>query len=165
MLETDPLFRPPGVEWRALSPNYLKLKMLMIFITWPILIALAVVPLALWVPGPAWWIALGALLVIWLWRILRQPRAARRWGYAETDTDVYITHGLAWRTLTGVPYGRMQLVNVQSGPIERSFDLASVELVTSSTSGTITIPGLSREDAAALRDRLMERGELLQAGI
>lgn len=165
MVETDPLFRPPGVEWRALSPNYLKLKMLMIFITWPILIAIAVVPLALWVPGPAWWIALAALLVIWLWRILRQPRAARRWGYAETETDVYITHGLAWRTLTGVPYGRMQLVNVQSGPIERSFDLASVELVTSSTSGTITIPGLSREDAAALRDRLMERGELLQAGI
>ncbi|GAB3815490.1 PH domain-containing protein [Tessaracoccus terricola] len=165
MVETDPLFRPPGVEWRALSPNYLKLKMLMIFITWPILIAIAVVPLALWVPGPAWWIALGALLVIWLWRILRQPRAARRWGYAETETDVYITHGLAWRTLTGVPYGRMQLVNVQSGPIERSFDLASVELVTSSTSGTITIPGLSREDAASLRDRLMERGELLQAGI
>lgn len=165
MPDSDPLFRPPGVEWQALSPNYLKLKLLMIGITWPILIAIAVVPLALWGPGPSWWIVLVALLLVWAWRFVRQPRAARRWGYAETDTDVYITHGLAWRQLTGVPYGRMQLVNVQSGPIERSFGLASVELVTSSTSGTITIPGLAREDAAALRDRLMERGELLQAGI
>lgn len=165
MADMDALFAPPTVEWRRLSPNYLKLKMLMILTVWPVLIAIAVVPLVLWTSGPWWWIVLGALLVIWLWRIIRQPRAARRWGYAETDTDIYITRGLAWRELTGVPYGRMQLVNVQSGPLERGFNLASVELVTSSTSGTITIPGLSRDDAAALRDRLMERGEQLQAGI
>lgn len=161
----DALFAPPDVEWRRLSPNYLKLKMLMILTVWPLLIAIAVVPQLLWVPGPWWWITLSVLGVIWLWRIIRQPRAARRWGYAETDTDVYLTRGLAWRELTGIPYGRMQLVNVQSGPIERAFGLASVEMVTSSTSGSIVIPGLSADDAAALRDRLMERGELLQAGI
>lgn len=165
MADMDALFAPPTIEWRRLSPNYLKLKMIMILTVWPVLIAIAVVPLVLWVSGPWWWIALTALGIIWLWRIIRQPHAARRWGYAETDTDVYITRGLAWRELTGVPYGRMQLVNVQSGPLERAFNLASVELVTSSTSGTIHIPGLSRDDAAALRDRLMERGELLQAGI
>lgn len=165
MAAMEELFRPPGAQWQALSPNYLKLKMIMIATVWPILIAVATLPLVLWAPDPVWWAVLAFLLLVWAWRIVRQPRAARRWGYAETDTDIYITRGLAWRQLTGVPYGRMQLVNVQSGPLERSFNLASVEMVTSSTSGTITIPGLSREDAAALRDRLMERGELLQAGI
>ncbi|MCC2594244.1 PH domain-containing protein [Tessaracoccus sp. OS52] len=165
MTSMDELFRPPGAQWQPLSPNYLKMKMILILTVWPILIAIVVTPVAFLLPGPSWWILLVVLGLVWLWRILRQPKAVRRWGYAETDTDVYITHGLAWRQLTGVPYGRMQLVNVQSGPLERAFDLASVEMVTSSTSGTITIPGLSRDDAAALRDRLMERGELLQAGI
>jgi membrane protein YdbS with pleckstrin-like domain len=38
-------------------------------------------------------------------------------------------------------------------------------MVTSSTSGTITIPGLAAAEAAALRDRLISRGEQQQAGI
>ena len=59
----------------------------------------------------------------------------------------------------------MQLVEVQSGPVDRMFGLASVERVTSSTSGTITIPGLAAAEAAALRDRLISRGEQQQAGI
>lgn len=165
MASMDELFAPPGMAWRRLSPNYLKLKMTMILTVWPILIAGAVVPLAIMAGSPAWQIALGAGLVIWVRRIIRQPRSARRWGYAETDDDVHLTRGLAWRELTSVPYGRLQMVNVQSGPIERAFGLASVEMVTSSTSGSITIPGLEQAEAAELRDRLMERGELLQAGI
>ncbi len=159
-----PLFAPPGIEWRRLSPQYLKLKLLMIATVWPILIAIVVAPLA-WLEWQSWWMVLLGLVVVWAWRIWRAPRAYRRWGYAETDTDVYLTRGLAWRQLTCVPYGRMQLVNVQSGPIERAFGLASVEMVTSSTSGSISIPGLTPSDAAELRDRLIERGELLQTGI
>lgn len=162
----EELFRPPAAEWRRLSPNFLKLKFTMIAIVWPVMLGL--LALGLWLlfrESPAWWIAL-AVGVVWIgWRLFRAPRAFRRWGYAETDDDVYLTHGLWWRQLTCVPYGRMQLVNVSSGPIERSFGLASVQMVTSSTSGTILIPGLTADDAAALRDRLVERGELLQAGI
>ena len=160
----DDLFRPPAATWHRLSPSYLKLKYLMIAITWPFLGAAVVVPL-LMLHVSWWWAPLAAFLVLWAWRFLRAARVFRRWGYAETDDDVYLTRGLLWRELTCVPYGRMQLVNVSSGPIERQFGLASVELVTSSTSGTITIPGLARTDAVTLRDRLIERGELLQAGI
>lgn len=161
----DTLFAPPTLEWRRPSPRYLGMKMVLICTVWPALIAAATV--AAWLAGPdwAWWVVLGVGLVVWAWRIIRQPRAFRRWGYAETDTDVYLTRGLAWRQLTAVPYGRLQLVNVSSGPIERAFGIASVEMVTSSTAGTIHIPGLAIDDATALRDRLMERGELLQAGI
>lgn len=38
-------------------------------------------------------------------------------------------------------------------------------MITSSTSGSVTIEGLDAHDAAALRDRLLERGEAQQAGI
>lgn len=50
--------------------------------------------------------------------------ALRLLGYAELDEDLYITRGLWFRRLTAVPYGRMQVVEVESGPIERAFGLA-----------------------------------------
>lgn len=165
LLSLDDLFAPPGTEWQRLHPNYLRMKLWLIPITWTILFGIGAVPLVLF--GPAWapW-ALGAFAVVWIaWRMIRAPRVFRRWGYAERDEDVYLTNGLWSRQLQCVPYGRMQLVEVQSGPVDRMFGLASVEMVTSSTSGTITIPGLAAGEAAALRDRLISRGEQQQAGI
>lgn len=161
----DDLFRPPGVAWQRLSPRYLKLKFTMISIVWPIIIAAVVVPLSLTTPRGVWITVLVLLLLNLAWRYIRAPRAYRRWGYAETDTDVYLTNGLLTRKLECVPYGRMQVVNVSSGPIERLFTLSTVQMVTSSVTGTITIPGLESAEAAELRDRLIERGESQQAGI
>lgn len=160
----DDLFRPPAANWHPLSPSWLKLKLLMIFINWAIVGVILIVPLVV-LDFSWWWIVLIVFLAWWLYRFLRAPRVYRRWGYAETDDDIYLTRGLLWREMTCVPYGRMQLVNVSSGPLERAFGLATVGLVTSSTSGTITIPGLARPEAVAMRDRLIERGELMQAGI
>lgn len=161
----DELFRPPGIAWQRLSSRYLKLKLTMITIVWPILIAAVVVPLVLVAPRGVWITVLVVFLLIWVWRYIRAPYAYRRWGYAETDTDVYLTNGLLTRNLECVPYGRMQVVNVSSGPIERLFKLSTVQMVTSSVTGTITIPGLESSEAAELRDRLIERGESQQAGI
>lgn len=166
----DDLFAPPGVEWQRLSPNYLKLKLVLIPVVWGVFFAVIGVAAALvfnWSTLPGWlpW-ALACAAVAWIaWRMLRAPRVFRRWGYAERDEDVYLTSGLWWRTLNCVPYGRMQLVEVQSGPLERLFKLASIKMVTSSTSGTIDIPGLDIDQATALRDRLISRGEVQQAGI
>lgn len=159
------LFAPPGIPWQRLSPNYLKLKLIMIPVVWAILWAFPVAAAFLW--GPSWlgW-AVVAVAVAWIaWRMLRAPRVFRRWGYAERDEDVYLTSGLFLRNLTCVPYGRMQLVQVQSGPLDRAFGLASVAMVTASSQGSVSIPGLAADDAAALRDRLIERGETQQAGI
>lgn len=161
----DDLFAPPGTPWQRLSPRYLRMKLLLIPVTWAALFG--AVAAALFFLAPRWtlWPLLG-IAALWIaWRMWRAPRVFRRWGYAERDTDVYLTHGLFSRTLQCVPYGRMQLVEVQSGPIDRLYGLASVQMVTSSTTGTVTIPGLSAADAAALRDRLIARGEQQQAGI
>lgn len=161
----DDLFAPPGTPWQRLSPNYLRMKLVLIPVTWTILFGAVGVGLFFIAPRWALWVLLGVAVAWIAWRMLRAPRVFRRWGYAERDTDVYLTYGLWSRTLQCVPYGRMQLVEVASGPIERMYGLASVQMVTSSTSGTVTIPGLSAADAAALRDRLIARGEQQQAGI
>lgn len=161
----DELFAPPNTEWQRLSPNFLKLKLLLIPIVWAVLFAAAAIPAFLFAPPWVGWAVVG-FAVIWIaWRMIRAPRVFRRWGYAERGEDVYVTSGLFRRDLTCVPYGRMQLVQVDAGPLQRAFGLATVQMVTASMAGSVTIPGLNAADAAALRDRLIERGEQHQAGI
>lgn len=115
------LFAPPGAAWQRPARRYLTLKLILIPTVWTALFACATVPACLF--GPRW---LGWTLVCcwpaWVaWRMIREPFAFRRRGYAERDTDVYVTGGLMIRKLVCVPYGRMQLVEVESGPLERAF--------------------------------------------
>ena len=70
-----------------------------------------------------------------------------------------------FRSLVAVPYGRMQLVEVNSGPLERAFGLATVTLKTASPETNATIPGLDPTEAARLRDRLTELGETRDSGL
>ncbi|MGI3785957.1 MAG: PH domain-containing protein, partial [Janthinobacterium lividum] len=89
----------------------------------------------------------------------------RAWGYVEREDDLYITRGVLFRSLVAVPYGRMQLVEVASGPLERSFGLATVTLKTASAETDASIPGLDPAEAARLRDRLTDLGEAQASGL
>ena len=162
---SEALFAPPDTHWQRLSPNYLRMKLILIPVVWTLMFAAPAVAAFLF--GPSWlgWTVVAVWAATLAWRLIRAPRAFRRWGYAERETDVYLTSGLFYRRLVCVPYGRMQLVQLHSGPIDRMFKLATVEMITSSTQGSVSIPGLAPDDAAALRNRLIERGETQQAGI
>jgi len=92
-------------------------------------------------------------------------RRVRAWRYAERDDDLLVQRGVLFSRLSVVPYGRMQFIDVTAGPIERSFGLATVRLHTAAAASDARIPGLSREEAARLRDRLAELGESQAAGL
>jgi membrane protein YdbS with pleckstrin-like domain len=92
-------------------------------------------------------------------------RRVRAWSYAEREDDLLVRRGVLFSRLSVVPYGRMQFIDVTAGPIERSFGLATVRLHTAAAASDARIPGLSREEAARLRDRLAELGEAQAAGL
>jgi len=100
---------------------------------------------------------------IWAWWLI--GRRVRSFGYAERADDLLVTSGILNRRLVIVPYGRMQLVDVVAGPIDRMFGVSTVQLHTAGATTDATIPGLLPDDAAALRDRLAERGEERTAGL
>jgi membrane protein YdbS with pleckstrin-like domain len=59
----------------------------------------------------------------------------------------------------------MQFVDVTAGPAERAFRLATVKLHTAAAASDARIPGLERDEAARLRDRLAALGEAKAAGL
>lgn len=160
---TDP-FDPPTERWKPLDPAYLKVRRIMVFIKWPLLFAATAIGLGLgfrsWLPV----IICLAVALPWIaFQYWRQARVFHRWGFAERETDLYVRSGLLFRNLTIIPYGRMQVVEVKAGPVERAFGIASVSMVTAGP--TVTVPGLAADDAAALRDRLASIGQAQQAGL
>jgi membrane protein YdbS with pleckstrin-like domain len=92
-------------------------------------------------------------------------RRYRSWGYGERDDDLLVRRGVMFARLSVVPYGRMQFIDVTAGPFERAFGLATVRLHTAAAATDARIPGLEREEASRLRDRLAELGEAQAAGL
>ena len=92
-------------------------------------------------------------------------RRFRAWAYQERDEDLVVSRGVMFRRQSVVPYGRMQFVDVTAGPVERLFKLATVKLHTAAAASDARIPGLEREEAARLRDRLAALGEAKAAGL
>jgi membrane protein YdbS with pleckstrin-like domain len=89
----------------------------------------------------------------------------RAWRYQERHEDLIVARGVLVRRLSVVPYGRMQFVEVTSGPMERLFKLSTVKLHTAAAASDARIPGLELEESARLRDRLTELGESMAAGM
>ncbi|MFE5140924.1 PH domain-containing protein [Streptomyces fagopyri] len=150
--------------WTGLPPGLLRMRRLLL-VVWLGLLTIAVALLPGLLAGPVW--ALFALLPLalaaWGWRML--GRNWRSWRYAERADDLLISRGVLFREETVVPYGRMQLVEVTSGPVERHFGLASVQLHTAAAATDARIPGLDPAEAERLRDRLTELGEARSAGL
>ena len=105
-------------------------------------------------------VLVAALAVLWFVR-----NRVRAWTYTEREDDLIVARGVLVRRLSVVPYGRMQFVDVTAGPVERVFRLATVKLHTAAAASDARIPGLEREEAARLRDRLAALGEAKAAGL
>lgn len=157
-------FEPAGVVWTPVSPRLATVRRMVTGIP---LVLLALVPVVAGVLSGTAWVAgfavLPLALAAWSWWVI--GRQVRAYGYAERDDDLLVRHGVMWRSMVVVPYGRLQYVDVQAGPVARAFGIAQVQLHTASASSDAVIPGLPPEEAARLRDRLASRGQARLAGL
>ncbi|MGH8881519.1 MAG: PH domain-containing protein [Stackebrandtia sp.] len=148
---------PADVHWQSISPRLAHALLVRLFLLGVPLLGIVVVVAWLWW-GPVWAGIAGALLLAGqLSQAFLIPRRVHAWGYAERDDDLLIRHGLWTRRLSIVPYGRMQFIDIRANPVDRVFELATVNLHTASAASDSTVPGLSPDAATRLRDRLAAR--------
>ena len=164
--EPDPeavTLRGDELPWRPVSPALRTVRLITLF-GWLTPFAVAFGALAVLVS--AWlWIGAGVTvaLVLWgAWLIVRQVSAI---SWIELPDEIVIRKGRLFRTLVSIPYGRLQYIDVESGPLMRSRGIASCEFHTASPQSGGTLPGLPTEEAEALRGRLAARGETQRAGL
>lgn len=155
---------PDDVVWRRVSPKLFWLELLS-YLSGVAMFSGACV--AAWLIFDFWpvWLVAGAVVLLTLLRLVFLPRNLRSWGYAERADDLLVQHGLLYRRLSIIPYGRMQFVDVTAGPVERLFGLATVQLHTAAAASDARIPGLPPAEATRLRDRLATLGEARAEGL
>ncbi|MFA6218877.1 MAG: PH domain-containing protein [Erythrobacter sp.] len=97
------------------------------------------------------WLPVGLLA---LWLLIRMPmrRYAAR-GYSLEGERLRVVRGILFRSDTVVPFGRVQHIDVDQGPLERAFGLATLTVHTAGThNASVSLPGLAQADAAAIRE-------------
>lgn len=164
-MTVDEAFAPPAEAWRRVSPRLATAwRLSMALVVGPLTVVAIAVSFIAGAPIAAA-VAAGVGLVVfaWLWWLL--GRRVRSFGYVERGDDLLVTSGVLFKRLVIVPYGRMQLVDLVAGPIDRAMGLATVKLHTAAASTDAGIPGLTPDQAAGLRDRLAALGEERSAGL
>lgn len=107
--------------------------------------------------APVWPGAIaGPVLLLALLLVLRIPhrRFAAR-GYAMGSDRLRVVRGIWFRSDTVVPFGRVQHIDVDRGPLERYYDLATLTLHTAgSHNASVHLPGLQHDRALAMREEI-----------
>ncbi len=81
----------------------------------------------------------------------------RRWRYVLWDDAIEVRHGVVRHGTTFVPFHRIQQVDVERGPLDRAFGIATLVLRTAAATTDAKIPGLDPTLVDGMRQRLLER--------
>ncbi len=108
--------------------------------------------LVMWL-GESWWSAAWLFPLVWL-------LACARWrarGLTLVPGYVLVRQGGISRTTIIMPESKLQLIEVQQGPLQRMFGLATLHLTTAGQGGEASMVDLRLAEARAVRDDLAAR--------
>ena len=93
---------------------------------------------------------LAALLII---RVPLRRYQAR--GYDMGTDRLRVVRGIMFHSDTVVPFGRIQHIDVNQGPLQRLYDIATLTVHTAGThNASVHLPGLANADAMAMREEI-----------
>ncbi|MGF2949071.1 PH domain-containing protein [Microbacterium alcoholitolerans] len=151
-------------SWHQISPRYVVSQLLQnaLFV---IVVAAAMLVVALGFDQQWVWIPGGVVILVTLITMVILPRQAKAIGYMLRADDIVFRRGILWQRMVAVPYGRLQLVDITHGPLDRAFGVSQLKMVTAAATTGVQIPGLTQAAAEALRDTLIEVAETRRTGL
>lgn len=137
-----------------LHPNYIKaLRIQAIAIAIPFLIGALVVESAEILPKAVVVVPIALIALAAIVRLPMRRHMAR--GYAMSGDRLRVVRGILFRSDTIVPFGRVQHIDVDQGPLERFFGIATLTLHTAGThNSSVTLPGLEHGLAMEMREEI-----------
>ena len=155
--------RPSDNEWRRVSPKLIVVELVGGAIFLGVILAAGVLTFL----ANLWWVvaALSVIAIIAIVNLSLTGRRVKAIGYRLREDDLLFRRGIMWQRFVAVPYGRMQLVDINRGPIARSLGLSELKFVTAAAAAGVTIPGLPEAEAEQLRDHLVSVAESRRAGL
>jgi membrane protein YdbS with pleckstrin-like domain len=98
----------------------------------------------------------GTVMLLALALVIRIPTSrynAR--GYQISPDRLRVVRGLLFRSDTVVPFARVQHIDVDQGPLDRFFGIATLTLHTAgSHNASVSLPGLGEELAREMREAI-----------
>ncbi len=96
-----------------------------------------------------------AILLAFFYTWVVPARKYARWGYHMSGDRLRIVRGYMFYSDTIVPLGRIQHIDVEQGPIQRPYGIATLQMHTAGNhNSTVSLPGLAHEDALAMREAI-----------
>jgi membrane protein YdbS with pleckstrin-like domain len=88
--------------------------------------------------------------------VLRVPlRRYHARGFDMGEDRLRVVRGILFNSDTVVPFGRVQHIDVNQGPLQRAYGIATLTLHTAgSHNASVHLPGLANEDALEMRESI-----------
>lgn len=153
-------------SWHQISPKYVIAEVIL-RVLGLVLVAIGAFAATtlLAQPWPWAWTVASVIALGILFELIILPRQAKAIGYMLRADDIVFRRGILWQRMIAVPYGRMQLVDITRGPLDRAFGIAKLKLVTAAATTGVEIPGMTEDAAEALRDTLIDVAEMRRTGL
>lgn len=92
------------------------------------------------------------IILLSVWNIMYHGISFPYMGYAIRERDITYQSGWLWKSMTTIPFNRVQHCDVRQGIIDRQFGLAKLTIYTAGGQHTeVLIPGLSPDTAEKLK--------------
>ncbi len=156
-LDVSQLPRAEDLEQIRLEPAYKTVRIIsgiiisvvIIFIVWTVVMF-----------SPQWWpygfYAAGIISVLSLWIIFYYRVSFQYMGYALREKDISFTSGWLWRSMTTVPFNRVQHCDIKQGILDRRFGISKLTIYTAGGQSTdLMVPGLLPETAEKLKSYIL----------
>ncbi|MFN4113684.1 MAG: PH domain-containing protein [Sphingomonadaceae bacterium] len=96
------------------------------------------------------------VVLLALWIVIQVPlKRYHAKGYVMGEDRLRVARGLLFRSDSVVPFGRVQHIDLDQGPVERLYDLATLTVHTAGThNASVRLPGLANADAVTMREAI-----------
>ncbi len=149
------------MEMIPLEPAYKKVRYItaalvagiMIFASWVIVFFLPEI-------SPYGYIGAGLVTMFLLWMVYYNGLVFHYMGYTVREKDITYKSGWLWKSMTTIPFNRVQHCDLKQGILDRRFGLSKLTIYTAGGQSTdLMIPGLLPDTAEKLKTFILRSTE------